>query len=187
MPSPSRRLAVAAIASAVGAPFAAVAASSSEAAPGVTDREILIGQVAALTGPAAELGLRMQAGMLACFDALNAQGGINGRRLKLIWRDDGYEPDRTAAAAKTLINTDRVFALAGTVGTPTGLALLPIITEAKVPVVGLFTGAQGLREPLNRYVFHVRASYFDETEVIVWTDERGQRRQATLPLIIYTL
>ena len=134
---------------------------------GVTDREIVIGQVAALTGPAAELGLRLRAGMQAYFNALNAQGGVNGRRIKLISRDDGYEPDRTVVAAKALIGTDRVFALAGSVGTPTGLALLPILDEAKVPIVGMFTGAQGLREPLNRNVFHVRATYNDETELIV--------------------
>ncbi len=60
-----------------------------------------------------------------------------------------------------------MFALIGSVGTPTGLAAVPILTEAKVPIVGMFTGAQALREPFNRNVFHVRASYFDETERIV--------------------
>ncbi len=142
-------------------------AAAADPTPGVTDREILIGQVAALTGPAAELGLRLRAGMQAYFSAINAQGGVNGRRIKLVSRDDGYEPDRTVVAAKALIATDRVFALAGSVGTPTGLALLPILDEAKVPIVGMFTGAQGLREPLNRNVFHVRATYNDETELIV--------------------
>ena len=140
---------------------------AAEPTPGVTDREILIGQVAALTGPAAELGLRLKAGMQAYFTAANAQGGIAGRRLKLVSRDDGYEPERTVTAAKALIGTDRVFALAGSVGTPTGLALLPIVEEAKVPLIGMFTGAQALREPLHRQVFHVRATYFDETELIV--------------------
>lgn len=140
---------------------------AAESAPGVTDREILIGQVAALTGPAAELGIRLRIGMQAYFSAVNAQGGVAGRRIKLVSRDDGYEPDRTAAAARALIGTDRVFALAGSVGTPTGLVLLPILEEAKVPIVGMFTGAQGLREPMNRNVFHVRATYNDETELIV--------------------
>jgi branched-chain amino acid transport system substrate-binding protein len=134
---------------------------------GVTEKEILIGQFAATTGPAAQLGQRMQIGMQAYFSSVNAQGGVNGRSIKLITRDDGYEPERAAAAVNALINEDKVFALAGSVGTPTGLAALPILTEAQVPLIGMFTGAQALREPFNRQVFHVRASYFDETERIV--------------------
>ncbi|MBK6320799.1 MAG: ABC transporter substrate-binding protein [Burkholderiales bacterium] len=134
---------------------------------GVTDKEILIGQFAAISGPAAQLGQRMQLGMQAYFTAINAQGGVNGRTIKLLTRDDGYEPEKTVAAVKTLILEDKVFALAGSVGTPTGLAAVPIVSEQRVPLVGMFTGAQALREPFNRYVFHVRASYFDETERIV--------------------
>lgn len=134
---------------------------------GVTDKEILIGQFAAMSGPAAQLGQRMQAGMLAYFNAVNAQGGVNGRTLKLLTRDDGYEPEKAAAAARALIREDKVFALAGAIGTPTGLAALPILTEERVPLVGMVTGAQALREPFNRQVFHLRASYFDETERIV--------------------
>jgi ABC-type branched-subunit amino acid transport system substrate-binding protein len=134
---------------------------------GVTDREIVIGQFAAISGPAAQLGKRMQVGMQAYFNAVNAQGGVNGRAIKLLTRDDGYEPEKAVAAVKALINEDKVFALAGSVGTPTGLAALPILTEAQVPLIGMFTGAQALREPFNRQVFHVRASYYDETERIV--------------------
>lgn len=145
----------------------ALSSALATAQTGVTDKDILIGQFAAMTGPAAQLGQRMQAGMQAYFSAVNAQGGINGRSLKLVTRDDGYEPDKAAAAVKALILEDKVFALAGAVGTPTGLAALPIVTEEQVPLVGMFTGAQALREPFNRQVFHVRASYFDETERIV--------------------
>lgn len=136
-------------------------------AQGVTDREILVGQFAAVTGPSAQLGQRLQAGIQAYFTSVNAQGGVGGRTLKLVTRDDGYEPEKAAAAVKALINEDKVFALIGSVGTPTGLAALPIITDEKVPLVGMFTGAQALREPFNRQIFHVRASYFDETERIV--------------------
>jgi branched-chain amino acid transport system substrate-binding protein len=134
---------------------------------GVSEREIIIGQFAALTGPAAQLGLRMQAGIKAQFDAVNKAGGINGRQIKLVSRDDGYEPEKAALAVKALLNDDQVFALIGSVGTPTTLAALPTINDAKVPLVGPFTGAQALREPFSRQLFHVRASYFDETERIV--------------------
>lgn len=144
-----------------------LASSFAMAENGVTDKEILIGQFAAISGPAAQLGQRMQLGMQAYIQAVNAQGGVNGRTIKLKTRDDGYEPDKAAAAVKALIQEDKVFALAGSVGTPTGLAALPILTDAQVPLVGMVTGAQALREPFNRQIFHVRASYFDETERIV--------------------
>ena len=134
---------------------------------GVTADEIRIGQFAAQTGPAAELGKRMQLGIQAHFTAINSAGGINGRKLTLISRDDGYEPEKAAAAVKALIEEDRVFALIGSVGTPTTLAAVPAINAAGIPLIGPFTGAQALREPFNRNLFHVRASYFDETERIV--------------------
>jgi branched-chain amino acid transport system substrate-binding protein len=134
---------------------------------GVSDREIIVGQFAALTGPASQLGLRMQAGIKAQFDAVNKSGGVNGRQIKLVSRDDGYEPEKAALAVKALLNDDQVFALIGSVGTPTTLAALPAINDAKVPLIGPFTGAQALREPFSRQLFHVRASYFDETDRIV--------------------
>lgn len=146
----------------------ALAAGAAQAAEvGVTDTEIRVGQFAAQTGPAAELGKRMQLGILAHFNSVNATGGINGRNLKLVSRDDGYEPEKAAAAAKALIEEDKVFALIGSVGTPTTLAAVPAINAAGIPLIGPFTGAQALREPFNRNIFHVRASYFDETERIV--------------------
>ncbi len=144
-----------------------VAGMPGRAETGVSDKEILVGQFAAFSGPAAQLGTRLNVGIQAYFKAVNDQGGVNGRTLRLLTRDDGYEPDKAVAAVKGLIEQDQVFALIGSVGTPTGLAAVPVLTAAKVPLVGMFTGAQGLREPFNRHVFHVRSSYFDETERIV--------------------
>ena len=134
---------------------------------GVTERQIVLGQFAAFSGPSAQLGERLQVGIQAYFSAINAQGGVHGRTIKLVARDDGYEPEKAATAAQALISEDKVLALVGSVGTPTGLAALPVITREKVPLIGMFTGAQSLREPFNRNVFHVRASYADETERIV--------------------
>jgi branched-chain amino acid transport system substrate-binding protein len=141
--------------------------SQTTSAQGVSADTILIGQSAALSGPAEELGKEMSAGALAYFDFVNKSGGVNGRKIKLISLDDGYEPEKAVANTRKLITEDRVLALFGYVGTPTSNAALPIFTEAKVPFIGAFTGAQSLREPFNRYVFNVRASYFDETEQIV--------------------
>jgi branched-chain amino acid transport system substrate-binding protein len=136
-------------------------------AQGVTNDAVLIGQSAALTGPAAALGNEMKLGAEAYFKVVNDAGGINGRKIKLISLDDGYEPDRAKANTQKLIIEEKVLALFGYVGTPTSNAALPLFTEAKVPFIGAFTGAQSLREPFNRYIFNIRASYFDETEHIV--------------------
>jgi ABC-type branched-subunit amino acid transport system substrate-binding protein len=136
-------------------------------APGVTATTIVLGQSAAFSGPAAQLGIQMNAGLKAYFDRVNAQGGIHGRRIELKTRDDKYEAKLAAENTRKLIEEDRVFALIAYVGTPTSSAALPIFTEAKVPFFGPFTGAQLLHEPFNRYIFNVRASYFDETESIV--------------------
>ena len=144
-----------------------MAAATLASAQGVTDDEIVLGQSVALTGPAAQLGLDMQSGALLYFNDVNRKGGVNGRKIVLKTLDDGYESARAAENTKKLINDQKVFALFGYVGTPTSQASMPIFTEAKVPFVGPFTGAELLRSPLNRYVFNVRASYFDETEAIV--------------------
>jgi ABC-type branched-subunit amino acid transport system substrate-binding protein len=146
---------------------AALLASTLAGAQGVTDSTIILGQAAAFSGPAQELGIQMRDGALAYFNYVNANGGVNGRKIVLKTADDGYEPAGAVAATKRLIEQEKVFALFGYVGTPTFNAAAPILTEARVPLVAAFTGAESLRDPLNRYVFNVRASYYDETEQIV--------------------
>ena len=145
----------------------AMAAALAAHAQGVTDTQVVLGQSVALSGPAQELGKDMQLGASLYFNQVNARGGVNGRKIVLKTLDDGYESTRAAENTKKLINDEKVFALFGYVGTPTSAAALPIFTEAKVPFVGPFTGAELLRNPVNKYIFNVRASYFDETEAIV--------------------
>lgn len=130
------------------------------------DNRIVLGQSAPFSGPAEQLGVQYHLGAKLYFDDLNAKGGVNGRQIEIRRLDDGYEPERCAANTRQLI-ADGVFALFGYVGTATGLAALPLATEAKVPFFAPLTGAQALREPFNRYAIHVRASYFDETAAIV--------------------
>ncbi len=109
----------------------------------------------------------MRQGLLAAFKEANDKGGVGGRKLELITYDDGYEPEKAIANTNKLINEDKVFALIGEVGTPTSKAVQPIASEAKVPFVGPFTGAEFLRNPHKPYVVNVRGSYFQETEAIV--------------------
>jgi ABC-type branched-subunit amino acid transport system substrate-binding protein len=149
---------------------------------GVSQNAILFGQVAALTGPAQDLGDGMRQGLLAAFDAANRNGGISGRTIKLKSVDDGYEPERTVAATKEIVEKDHVFAVVGAVGTPTSKAGEPIAINEKVPFIGPFTGAEFLRNPFNRYIVNIRASYFEETEAWIehLTKDLGISRIAIL-------
>jgi ABC-type branched-subunit amino acid transport system substrate-binding protein len=141
-------------------------------------RAILIGQSAALTGPAAQLGIQFQHGAKLALDRANARGGINGRNVELHTMDDGYEPARCQSNTQALLSEGAV-ALFGYIGTPTSLAALPLATAAKTPFIAPFTGAQALRDPFNRQAFHLRASYYDETARIVnQVTEVGMKRVA---------
>jgi len=128
--------------------------------------KIVLGQSAPFSGPASALGEQFRKGALLQFERVNAHGGVGGRQIELQSLDDGYEPDRCAANTKKHIERG-VAALFGYIGTPTSLAALPLAVGAKLPFIAPFTGAQALREPFNRQVFHLRASYYDETAEIV--------------------
>jgi ABC-type branched-subunit amino acid transport system substrate-binding protein len=147
---------------------------------GVTADRILFGQTAALSGPSSALGLKMRQGILAAFAEVNGKGGVHGRKLELISRDDGYDPDRSVLQTVKLIDENQVFALIGAVGTPTSLVTVPIAKEKNVPFIGPFTGASFLREPGLRNVVNIRASYGAEAEAWVkhLTEDRHIKRIA---------
>lgn len=159
----SRRLSSALL----GLAAAALATTPAFAQSGISADKIVLGQAAALEGPAAALGQGMREGLLAAFDEANKAGGIKGRKIELISIDDGYEPGKSIEATKKLIEGDKVFAMLGSVGTPTSAATQPIASEAGVPFIGAFTGAEFLRDPYKPAVVNVRASYFQETEAMV--------------------
>jgi len=126
--------------------------------------EIRIGSSAALSGPAAGLGLRFHAGAAAYFAQLNQQGGIAGARVVIDLMDDAYESDRADTNSRKLVEDDRVLALFGFVGTPTSNMALPYVRRWHIPFVGAYTGADVLREPYNPLVFNVRAGYKQEAQ-----------------------
>lgn len=144
----------------------AVAGAAAAADPAVTGT-ILLGQVAPFSGPSVKLAEEYNLGARTYFQALNERGGVNGHRVELRTRDDRYDPAETARQAKALIEQDDVFALFGTVGTGTTLAAVPVATAAGVPLFAPSTGAEALRTPLNRQIFHVRAGYNQEADYIV--------------------
>jgi ABC-type branched-subunit amino acid transport system substrate-binding protein len=140
-----------------------IAVSSARAqTPGITDNSILIGSCSALDGPARFLGNQTVLGATTYLHSINDEGGVFGRKVQLLAFDDGYDPDKAPACFKRMTK-EGVFSLGFFVGTPTAKVYVPMAQEEKIPVVGLFTGAQMLYEPLKHYIINVRASYFDET------------------------
>ena len=128
----------------------------------------MFGIAAPFSGPSRELGKAMRLGIETAFRAANDAGGVNGRPVQLATADDGYEPDRTAAAMKQLVENDHVLGTIGNVGTPTAAVALPYALEHKLLFFGALTGASPLRAvPPDRYVFNVRPSYAEETEATV--------------------
>ena len=134
---------------------------------GVGPRSILLGQSASFSGPSGELGREFRQGAHQVFDEVNAQGGIHGRQVVMVYRDDRYEPALAQRNTERFIRDDKVFALFGYVGTPTVQASLPLINRYQVPLVAPLTGAQLIRKPQIPLVFNIRASYHQEIEAIV--------------------
>ncbi|OIN99637.1 MAG: hypothetical protein AUJ49_10765 [Desulfovibrionaceae bacterium CG1_02_65_16] len=137
------------------------------AAPGVTDTSITLGSSLALSGHAGYLGTQTLRGALCYLRQVNEDGGVNGRRIDLTVYDDSYDPPRCLANTQRLIIKDQVFALFCYVGTPTTVKILPMVEEAGIPLLGMFTGANALREPFSRLLVNIRASYYQETAAAV--------------------
>jgi branched-chain amino acid transport system substrate-binding protein len=142
--------------------LAGASIAAGQTTPGVSDKEIVIGSCSALEGPSHTLGVQTVAGAKAYFSMVNEEGGVHGRKLRLVAYDDSYDPAKTQICFDRLTK-ENVFALGFFVGTPTAVKYVPMAEAAKIPLIGLFTGAQTLYTPLRHWVVNVRASYFDET------------------------
>ncbi|QID18172.1 ABC transporter substrate-binding protein [Nitrogeniibacter mangrovi] len=140
---------------------------SAHADPGVTDTSIHLGMSSPFSGPNGEYGITMRTGVEAALAEVNAKGGVNGRKITLTALDDGYETERSVANTHKLIENDKVFALIAYYGSSPTTAAMKVFSAAQVPLVGTISGAGTLRDPVNRYMFNLRASYADETAAIV--------------------
>ncbi|WP_460139325.1 ABC transporter substrate-binding protein [Salidesulfovibrio brasiliensis] len=134
---------------------------------GITDNEVVLGSSLALTGHAGYLGTQTLRGAMSYIRHVNENGGVHGRTIRLIVKDDAYDPPKCLANTQEFLIRDNVFALFSYVGTPTTVRVLPMLEEARIPLLGVFTGAKALRTPFNRYVINIRASYYQETEAAV--------------------
>jgi ABC-type branched-subunit amino acid transport system substrate-binding protein len=163
-PVPRRRVLLQGIGATLGASavFRAAAAEN-----GVTDKEILLGQSTALSGPLLEVARPFNEAAIGYFNFVNQQGGVNGRRIKLVTRDDGYVAAKTADNVKDLIENDKVLAIFGVLGVLNTVAALPVATAAKTPFLFPMNGDAAIRRTPNRYFFTVTASFEDEIDKLV--------------------
>jgi branched-chain amino acid transport system substrate-binding protein len=133
----------------------------------VSANEIKIGMSTAETGRAGAVGMEIRKGCEAYVAKVNRAGGIAGRRLGLVAYDDRYEPVETVSNVERLIDHDKVFALLNFYGTPTCTAILPMINDANIVLVGPISGSMALQQPMQRLVFNTRATYTEEAELLV--------------------
>ncbi len=133
-----------------------------------SDGEVVFGMSAPFSGPAREYGRQLKVGYEVAFQIANEAGGISGRKLRLVARDDGYDPARTQAAVKQLVEEQKVFGLVGVFGSANAAAVLPYVLQNKVLYYGGYSGAAVLRnDPPDRYVFNFRPSYAEEAAAVV--------------------
>jgi len=129
---------------------------------GVSKNEIVIGSMQDLSGPIVAFSKQLVAGMNMRVDELNASGGINGRKLKLVVEDHGYDPKKAVLATQKLVQKDKIFAMVGTIGTPTSMASMPILFDKNIPHLFPLTAAREMYEPLHKLKYSFAATYFDQ-------------------------
>ena len=134
---------------------------------GVTDKEIVLGSIQDLSGPLAGWGTQAKNGLAMRAREINEAGGINGRKIKLIFMDSGYDPKKAVIATNKLITRDKVFCFIGNLGSPTSLACLPSTTKKKIPALFPVAAAKGFSTPFNRYSFTLHAPYSEYCRGIV--------------------
>ena len=130
---------------------------------GVSKSEIVIGSIQDLSGPIAVLGKPVQNGMILRTEQINAAGGINGRKLKLVVEDSGYDPKKGVLAAQKLLNQDKIFAMVATMGSPVSLATLPLVVDKGVAHLFPITAHTGNFEPLHKLKFSSSNPYPNTT------------------------
>jgi ABC-type branched-subunit amino acid transport system substrate-binding protein len=140
---------------------------TASAQEGLSAKTVTIGCSCALSGPLGGFGAAIKVGAEAAIAQINAKGGVQGRQIQLQIADDGYVPQRTTENVKKMIGDGSVFALMSCLGTPNNAAILPMVEASSLPYLAPLTGATSLRNAGTRNVFHVRASYTDETQRLV--------------------
>ena len=167
-----------------GIALAALALSANVycAQQGVTDTEIVLGSIQDLSGPLAGFGKQDRLGMMLAVDEINEQGGINGRKIRLIVEDSGYDPKKAVLAAQKLVNQDKIFMMMGHIGTAQNMAAMPVQFEKNVINFFPVTAAREMYEPFHRLKYSFAATYYDQIRRAVpqMVKEKGVKKVCTI-------
>jgi branched-chain amino acid transport system substrate-binding protein len=149
---------------------------------GVSKDEILVGSIQDLSGPLAGFGKQIRLGMNLRVDEINEQGGVNGRKLKLLVEDSGYDPKRAVLAAQKLVNQDKIFAMLGHLGTAQNMAAMPVQFQKNVVNFFPVTAAREMYEPFHRLKYSFAATYFDQMRLSLpkVVKEKGAKKVCTV-------
>ena len=156
-----------ALAAAVLGATALVGTAAQAQSQGVSKTEIVLGTIQDLSGPLAGYGKQSRNGMQLRVDEVNEQGGVHGRKLKLLVEDSGYDPKRAVLAAQKLVNQDKIFLMAGHLGTAQNLAAMPVQFEKNVVNFMPITAAREMYEPFHRLKYSFAATYFDQIRMVL--------------------
>ena len=157
-------------------------AAQAQATQGISKTEILLGSIQDLSGPIAGFGKQVRQGMLLRVEELNEQGGVNGRKIKLLIEDSAYDPKKAVLAAQKLVNQDKIFAMVAHIGTATNNAAMPVQFEKNVINFFPVTAAREMTEPAHRLKLAGGSSYYDQMRVAVpkLVKDKGVKKVCTI-------
>jgi branched-chain amino acid transport system substrate-binding protein len=160
----------------------ALAATGASAQQGVSKDEILLGSIQDLSGPIAGFGKQARLGMLLAVDEINEQGGINGRKVKILIEDSAYDPKKAVLAAQKLVNQDKIFMMVGHIGTAQNMAAMPVQFEKNVANFFPITAAREMYEPFHKLKYSYAAPYYDQMRLAVpkLVKEKAAKKVCTL-------
>ncbi|HEY0823256.1 MAG TPA: ABC transporter substrate-binding protein [Ramlibacter sp.] len=162
--------------------LAATAAAAQNATQGVTKNEIVLGSIQDLSGPIAAFGKQARMGMQLRIDEINEQGGVHGRKLRLVVEDSAYDPKKAVLGAQKLVNQDRIFAMVAHIGTAQNMAAMPVQFEKNVINFMPLTAAREMYEPFHRLKFAYLSSYYDQIRAALpkLAKEKNAKKVCTL-------
>jgi branched-chain amino acid transport system substrate-binding protein len=167
---------------AVAAAMALTSGAALAQQQGVSKTEIVIGTIQDLSGPLAGFGKQVRMGMMLRADEINEQGGINGRKIKLLVEDSAYDPKKAVLAAQKLVNQDKIFLMAGHIGTAQNNAAFPVQAEKNIVNFFPVTAAREMYEPFHKLKYSFAVPYFDQMKLMVprMVKEKGAKKVCTI-------
>ncbi|MBX3611529.1 MAG: ABC transporter substrate-binding protein [Hydrogenophaga sp.] len=166
----------------IGAAVALSAGAAMAQSQGVNKDELVLGSIQDLSGPIAGFGKQVRLGMLLRVDEANEQGGVNGRKIKLIVEDSKYDPRNAVLAAQKLVNQDKIFAMIGHIGTAQNMAAMPVQFQKNVINFFPVTAAREMFEPFHKLKYSFAATYYDQMRIAVpkLVKEKGAKKVCTM-------